>query len=202
MKLYISLGTNPRVVDFFLAQKGIEIDRVWVDIGKAENRQADFLAKNYLGQLPVLELDSGQCISQITAICEYLEELYPEPPLIGATPEERAETRMWLRRNDLLIVEPSVQAFKYSIALFYYQALTHCIPHGVEDLKIIVRQNLAQLNPQLEGKAYLCGERFTLADIQLYFFLEFARSNGQAIDSENTNILQWFDRVAQRLGVE
>lgn len=201
MKLYVSQGTNPRVVQLFLSLKGIQLETIPVDIGKGDNRQPDFLAKNYLGQLPVLELDSGQCISQITAICEYLEEIYPLPALIGTTPDERAETRMWLRRNDLLIIEPAVQAFRYSVALFYFQPLTHCIPDAVEDFKTIVQLNLAQLNPQLQNRTWLCGDRFTLADIQLCCFLAFAASNGQVIDPQNTAVVTWFDRAARELGL-
>ncbi len=204
MQLYTSQGTNPRVVRLFLAEKGIDIPTVWVDIAAGENRASGFLAKNPLGQLPVLELDGGQCISQTTAICEYLEELYPAPALIGETPEQRAETRMWLRRTDLLIAEPVAQAFKYSAGLFYYQGLMHCMPDAVEDFKIIARQNLAWLDDQLmntqvlEG-GWICGERFTLVDIQLFCVLDFAGRFDLAIDPGNRRLLQWFERARQRL---
>ena len=201
MRIYTSLGTNSRIVDLFLGYKSISIEKVWIDISIKENRQPDFLKKNPLGQLPVLELDNGQCISQITAICEYLEELFPEPPLIGGTPEERAVSRMWLRRNDLLIIEPLVQAFKYSIGLTYYQALIHCRPHAVDDLHTIAIQGLEQLSESLESRPWVCGDHFTLADIQLYCFLAFASNNHQVNIAINAHLASWFDSVNSQLNI-
>ena len=104
MKLYSSMGPNPAVVAMFLAEKGVEIPVEKVDLMGGENRQAPYVAKNPAGQLPCLELDDGSHLAEITAICEYLDEKYPSPPLIGTTPEERAETRMWTRRIDLGIM--------------------------------------------------------------------------------------------------
>ena len=93
MKLYNSIGPNPRVVRVFAAEKGLEIPLVEVDLMAAENRREPYLQKNAAGQLPALELDNGHCITEITAICEYLEDTHPAPPLIGSTPEEKAEAR-------------------------------------------------------------------------------------------------------------
>ena len=106
MKFYNSIGPNPRVVRMFAAEKGITLPTVEVDLMKAENRQAAYLAKNKAGQMPCLELDDGSTVSEITAICEYLEDVHPKPALIGASAKEKAETRMWTRRIDLNICEP------------------------------------------------------------------------------------------------
>ena len=89
MKLYSSMGPNPAVVAMFLAEKGVEIPVEKVDLMGGENRQAPYVAKNPAGQLPCLELDDGSHLAEITAICEYLDEKYPNPPLIGATPVDR-----------------------------------------------------------------------------------------------------------------
>ena len=97
MKLYNSIGPNPHAVRMFMAEKGIEIPLEDVDIVAGKNREPEYLAKNPQGTCPALELDDGTCVSEITAICEYLEELHPESPLLGTTPEERAEARMWAR---------------------------------------------------------------------------------------------------------
>jgi glutathione S-transferase len=105
MKLYDSVGPNPRVVRMFMAEKGIEMPKQTVDLRKGENRETEHLKRNPHGQMPTLELDNGNYLSEITAICEYLEEKHPNPPLIGTTPEERAECRMWTRRVDLNICE-------------------------------------------------------------------------------------------------
>jgi glutathione S-transferase len=110
MKLHNSIGPNPHVVRMFAAERGIDLDKVEVDILAAENRQEAYLAKNPAGQLPCLELDDGTVISEITAICEYLDETAGGEPLMGSTPEEKAVSRMWTRRIDLGICEPLANA--------------------------------------------------------------------------------------------
>src|ERR1700733_3681779 len=97
MKLYDSIGPNPRVVKMFMAEKGIDLPREKVDLMKGENRQPAYQSKNPAGQTPALELDDGRIVAEILVICEYLEEKHPTPVLIGSTPEERAVTRMWTR---------------------------------------------------------------------------------------------------------
>ena len=111
MKLYDSVGPNPRIVRMFMAEKDISIPKQTVDLRAGENRQAEHLKRNPHGQLPTLELDDGSYLSEITAICEYLEEKKPAPALIGSTPEERAECRMWTRRVDLNICEPLANGY-------------------------------------------------------------------------------------------
>ena len=114
MKLFSSIGPNPRVVRMFIAEKGIEIPVEPVDVMSGENRREPYLQKNPAGQLPCLELADGSRLSEITAICEYLDEKYPEPSLLGSTPEERAKTRMWVRRIDLNIPEPLANGFRFA----------------------------------------------------------------------------------------
>ena len=109
MKFYDSVGPNPRIVRMFMAEKGIEMPKQAIDLRKGENREAEHLKRNPHGQMPALELDDGSYLSEITAICEYLEEKKPSPPMIGSTPEERAECRMWTRRVDLNICENARQ---------------------------------------------------------------------------------------------
>ena len=111
MKLYNSVGPNPHVVRMFMAERGIEIPTEDIDIMVGANRQPDYLEKNPHGQSPALFLDDGSLITEITAICEYLDETNPGDSLIGSTPEERAQTRRWTRWVDLKIVEPMTTAF-------------------------------------------------------------------------------------------
>ena len=110
MKFYDSIGPNPRIVRMFMAEKGIEMPKQTVDLRGGENRAPEHLKRNPHGQMPALELDDGRFLSEITAICEYLEEKKPEPALIGHTAEQRAECRMWTRRVDLNICEPLANA--------------------------------------------------------------------------------------------
>lgn len=203
MKFHQSLGPNPRVVRMFIEEKGLNIDSVEVDIMSGENRQADYLKKNPTGGSPALETDEGQFITEITAVCEYLEELNPTPILIGATPLERAETRMWTRRIDLGIIEPLTNGFRYSEGLGLFESRLHCIPAAADDLKQTAQEQLAWLNGLMDGKDFIAGNRFTLADILLYAFIDFGRNVGQAYDrAELTNIAAWEDRVASRPSVE
>ena len=97
MKLYNSIGPNPQVVRTFMAERGVEIDMEEVDIMAGENRQAEYLKINPAGQLPALVLDDGAVLTEITVICEYLDETQPGPRLMGDTPETRAHIRSWTR---------------------------------------------------------------------------------------------------------
>ena len=198
MKLYDSVGPNPQVVRIFLAEKGMTVPTETVDIMAGANRQADYLAKNPAGGSPCLELDDGSFLSEITAICEYFEELQPEPALIGATAEERAETRMWTRRIDLNICEPLANGFRYSEGLPLFQDRIRCLPEAADGLKTIARERLEWLDGLIEGREFICGDRFTLADILLFAFLEFGGSVGQPLDPKCERLQAWYARVAAR----
>lgn len=198
MKLYTSVGPNPGVVAMFLAEKGVTLEQVNVDLMGGENRQAAHVARNPAGQTPALELDNGAYIAEITAICEYLDEKFPNPPLIGSTPEERAETRMWTRRIDLNILEPLTSGFRYAEGLPIFQSRVRCIPQAADDLKTLAQERLTWLDGLIAGKTWLAGDRFTLADIMLFVFLQFGTQVGQPINPANKNIVAWLDRVAAR----
>jgi glutathione S-transferase len=198
LKLHTSIGPNPRVVRMFLAEKGVELPLVPVDLLGGENRREPYLSKNPAGQLPCLELDDGRTLSEITAICEYLEEKHPTPPLIGTTPEERAETRMWVRRIDLNILEPLANGFRYAEGLPIFESRIHVIPQAADDLKAIAGEQLARLDGWMEGRTWIVGERFTLADVMLFAFLDFGSSVGQALDPKLERLNGWFGRVAAR----
>lgn len=202
MKLYTGIGPNPRVVSLFLAEKGVDVPRQTVDLMGGENRQEAHLQRNPAGQLPCLELDDGSHIAEITAICEYFEEKHPSPPLIGSTPEERATTRMWVRRIDLNIVEPLSNGFRFAEGLPIFKNRVHVIPHAADDLKAIVQENLVWLDGLIAGREFIAGDRYTLADIMLFAFLEFGRNVGQTVDPKLETLQGWFTRVAARPAVE
>ncbi len=198
MKLYNSIGPNPKTVRMFMAEKGIELPKVAVDLMGGENRREPYLSKNPSGQLPCLELDDGTVLAEITAICEYLDETFPGPSLIGATPEERAQTRMWTRRIDLNILEPLTNAFRFSDGLKLFQNRVHVIPQAADDLKQIAREKLAWLDGLMAGKTYVCGERLTLADVMLFAFLEFGARVGQPLDPGLKTLPAWYERMKAR----
>jgi glutathione S-transferase len=198
MKLYNSIGPNPRAVRMFMAEKGIEIPLVQVDLMAGENRREPYLQKNTAGQLPALELDNGHCVTEITAICEYLEDTNPSPPLIGSTPEEKAETRKWTRRVDLNVCEPLANGFRFSEGLPLFKSRIVTVPEAADGLKRIAQDRLTWLDGELAGKEFICGRRFTLADILLFAFLDFGAQVGQPLREENKNIAAWFVRMKER----
>jgi glutathione S-transferase len=198
MKFYNSIGPNPRVVRMFMAEKGIEIPREDVDLLKGDNRREPYLQKNSAGQMPALELDSGHCVTEITAICEYLEDIHPNPPLIGANPEQKAEARKWTRRIDLNICEPMANGFRFSQGLPLFKDRILTVPEAADGLKRMAQDRLKWLNGEMAGKDFVCGKRFTLADIMLYVFLDFGNTVGQPLNPEFANINAWFKRVAER----
>ena len=195
MKLYDSIGPNPHVVRMFLAELGIEIEKVEVDLMGGENRQEQHLNRNPSGQMPTLELDDGSFLAEITAICEYLDEMNGNTSLIGKTAEERAETKMWVRRIDLQIIEPLTNGFRYSEGYDLFKDRLHLIPQAADDLKEIAQERLQWLDGQLEGKEYVCGDRLTLADIMLYCFLNFGTTVGQPIDQKDKNIVSLHSKL-------
>jgi len=198
MKLFNSIGPNPRVVRMFIAEKGLNIPTETVDLMKGENRKEPYLKLNAFGQTPALELDNGSFLSEITAICEYLDEKFPNDTLIGKTAEERAETRMWTRRIDLNIIEPLTNGFRYAEGLGLFKDRIPTIPEAAPGLKKVAQHNLAWLDKQLEGKQFIVGGRFTIADILLYAFLDFASGVGQPVSADQKNVTAWFARVKAR----
>lgn len=194
MMLYDAAGPNPRVVRMFLLEKELELPTHVMVLGTGENRTPAHLARNPLGQVPVLETDDGSCISETTAICEYVEELHPEPPLVGRTPVERGEARMWIRRVDLLVCEPVM----YTLGFGPFGARRPTEPRAAEAMRAVVRENLSWLDGQLAGRSFLCGDRFSLADILLYSFLDYGISVGQGLEPEWTMLDGWYRRTGAR----
>lgn len=198
MKLINSIGPNPQVVRTFAAEKGIKLEMETIDIMKGENRQAPYLKKNPAGGSPCLELDNGMYLSEITAICEYLEDKFPAKPLIGSTPEEKAETRMWTRRIDLNICEPLANGFRYSEGHQMFKSRITTLPEAAEGLKRIAQEKITWLDGLIAGREFICGKRLTLADILLFAFLSFGTQVGQPLNEKNKNIKAWYDRMAAR----
>ena len=198
MQLYDSLGPNPRALRMYLAEKGISIPKKDVDLLGAENRKPPYTDRNPGGQLPALELDNGKCIGETVAIFEYLEEKHPTPSLIGATAEERAEARQWQRRIELQITEHLYNGFRYAEGAELFKTRMRILPEASAGLKSIVQDKLKWLDAQLEGKEYIAGNRFTVADIILYCALDFGGSVGQKIDPSQKNVNAWFKRVESR----
>lgn len=202
MKFYDSLGPNPRLVRMFMLEKGITVPAEQVDIMGGANRRAPYTDKNPAGQLPALELDNGLVLGETVAICEYLEDKNPNPPLIGRTPEEKAETRMWTRRIEHKIAGPLADGFRFAEGIAMFKDRMRTLPEAAAGLKAIAADGSAWLDGQLAGKQWICGDRFTLADIVLYNVLDFGAGVGQPRNPAHKNLAAWFERVGKRPSAE
>jgi glutathione S-transferase len=199
MKFYNSIGPNPRMVRMFMAEKGIEISKVDVDLLAGENRKEPYLGVNAAGQMPALELDDGTVVAEITAICEYLDEIKKDTPsLIGDSPAERANTRMWTRRIDLNIVEPGANGFRFSEGLKLFENRVRCIPEAADGLKATARDKLTWLDGLMGSKPFVGGNKLSMADIMLFVFLNFMGSVKQPLDPANKNLAAWYERMKAR----
>jgi glutathione S-transferase len=191
------VAPNPRRVRMFLAEKEIELKTVQVDIGGGENRRPEFLAMNPLGKVPVLELDDGRYVAESLAICEYFEELQPEPSLFGTDPVERATVRMWERRMELEVMRWMTGAFINS-SEFFKGRVTQ-VPAYADVCRELMLERLTWLDHELSARDHVAGERFSVADITLFCTLDFANMVGEQYDADRfPAVARWHHRVAAR----
>ena len=198
MRLLNSFGPNPRMVRMFILEKGISLESVEHDLMGGENRKGPYTDKNPSGQMPSLELDDGSVIAETTVICDYLEELHPEPALIGSDAKQRAEARMWDRRIEQKITENIYSGFRYAEGLGLFKDRMRCLPEAAEGFKAAAQDGLAWLDPLLEGKQYLCGDRLTVGDLVLYCCTDFAVGVGQPVPASLKNVNALLARVDAR----
>ena len=198
MQIYDAFGPNPRAMRMFLAEKGITIPKKDLDIMGAENRRAPYHDRNPGGQIPALELDNGKCIGETVAIFEYLEEKNPSPALIGASAEDRAETRQWQRRIELNITENIYNGFRYAEGYEMFKARMPVYPDAAASLKDLGQKRLEWLDKLMAGRDWIVPNRFTIADIILYCCLDFAAGVGQKIPASAPNVQAWFKRAGDR----
>ncbi|MEM9179509.1 MAG: glutathione S-transferase family protein [Pseudomonadota bacterium] len=198
MKLYNSIGPNPQVVRTFMAERGITLDLEEIDIMTGENRKADYLEVNPAGQLPALLLDDGTLLTEITVICEYLDETQPGSPMMGETPEARAQIRSWTRWADLNVCEPLTNGFRYAEGLPMFESRMRCIPEASDGLKACVQDKLTWLDGQMGDRPFLAGSDYSLADILLSTFLAFGEQVGQPLNRDLKTVSAWYDRCTSR----
>lgn len=198
MKLYdFKTGPNPRRVRIFLAEKGIEVPLVHVDIMKREQKAPDFLKKNPIGSIPVLELDDGTCISESVAICRYFEELQPEPPLFGRNPVEKAQIEMWLRRVELNFMVPVGMVWIHGHPLT--ARLLKQIPEAADQNRKRTQIGYRLLDAQLADTAFVAGDDYSVVDAVLLASLDFANGLvGVPYDETLTHLKRWHNTVSAR----
>ncbi len=200
MKLfYFPVAPNPTKVRVYLAEKrllerGVELDMVRVNLLDGENRKPDFLERNPQGKLPVLELDDGTNLTESLAIIEYLEERYPEPPMIGVTPEERAQVRSVERLADIGVLMPiarAVHATRSPVGLPPNPPLAEAALEALEG-------GLARLDARLANSPFLAGERVSIGDCTLWAALGFGSTFGIEASPQNENVSRWRQEFGER----
>ena len=204
MKFYdCKTAPSPRRVRIFVAEKGIEIDTVQVDLANGEQFSEAFRAINPDCVVPALQLDDGSSISEVLAICDYLEAKYPQPPLIGNTPEERARILMWntkIEQQGLLSVADAFRNFSKGLKdraqtgpVNYAQ-----IPELAERGRARVEQFFRRLNEQLAGSEYVALDSYSLADISALVAVDFAARVKLAIPDDAGHLQRWHASVSAR----
>ncbi|MBA4010892.1 MAG: glutathione S-transferase [Phenylobacterium sp.] len=198
MKLYGAPmpAPNPRRVRIFLAEKGVELPETPVNMMKREHKSAEFRAKNSMGQLPALELDDGTCISETVAICRYFEETHPEPPLFGRTAVEKALVDQWIRRVEFAVMMPVGNFWRHAHP--YTAALLTQFKDFGESNKETYQGAQKYLDRELEGREFLVGDSYTMADICLLSTVDFAEWIGLPVEDEFANLKAWRERVKAR----
>lgn len=189
---------NPRIVEMLILEKQLKIDIHYLDALGGENRKPEFLAKNPLGQLPALETDDGDIITEVSAIAEYFEELKPDPVLVGSTSVERAQARMWARRVDLMILSPMTMGFQNSIAKKFFEGRIKLYPEIGDSMIEKANDGLANLDGLMAGKSFLCGDRMSYGDIMLFCYLDFYRKVGQRVDPGLVHLTEFFNTMLER----
>jgi glutathione S-transferase len=171
MKFYDCVtAPSPRRVRIFLAEKGLTVPTVQVDLRNGEQFTPAFRALNPDCMVPVLELDSGAAITDIIAICRYFEELHPDPPLMGRSAEERAVIESWLRRIEWDGIYAAQEAFRNATPGLKGRALPgpvslEQIPALAERGRLRLRHFFAWLDARLADNEHVCGPHFTIADM-------------------------------------
>ena len=188
---------NPRRVRIFLAEKAVAYDTIEVSIAASEHQRPEFRQKNPLALLPVLELGDGRILRESMAICRYVEELYPEPNLLGADAWERAKIEQWNRHAELEILVPIAQVFRNTHA--FWNGRIKQSPEFGAIMRELVGSRFDWLEGELSERPYLAGDRFTVADITALCAIDFGRISDLRITAETyPRLAAWRARVTER----
>jgi len=198
MKLYDGgRAPNPRRVRIFLAEKGIAIPMVPVDIMALEQKTPEVRALNPMMRVPILELDDGTALSESVAICRYFEEVQPDPPLMGTDARDRAEVEMWNRRMEL-----NLGAAIGAVARHGNKGMATLepvqVPEWADFNRGLVPGLLSWLNDELAGREFIAGPRYTIADITALCMIDFMKVTKMPIGEANQHLLRWHRSVSER----
>ena len=205
MKLYQSASSpNSRRVRIFLAEKGLSIPFVTVDLGKGEQHSEAYRTINPRRVVPTLVLEDGTAIGEVPAICRYIEETNPEPALLGDTPKQKALVAMWERRAELEGFAAVMEAIRNSAPGLKGRAIAgphdyEQIPELAERSKLRVKNFFAAFDDRLGATPFVAGERFSVADITTLVTVDFAaKAINFSVPDENRSLKRWYDAISSR----
>jgi glutathione S-transferase len=198
MKLYDTpLAPNPRRVRWFMAEKGIEdVEIVTLNLFENQHKTPDYLAKAGLPNVPMLEMENGDCITESVAICRYLEAKYPEPNLFGRTPEEIGTIEMWLRRAEMMLATPMMMGVRHTHPAM--GALEAQVPVIGEHNLTGATRALKILDRRLAESEWIAADRLTIADIIAFVSLDFGRMIKFRLPEDLTHVARWADAMRAR----
>lgn len=188
---------NPRRVRVFLAEKGIEVPIVPVDMGAMEHRSEQVRSRNPLQGLPVLELDDGTILTETVAICRYFEEIQPAPPLFGEGAVGRALMEMWQRRVELELFMRVAHAFRHIHPAMKEWEVPQ-IPEWGEANKPKVTKFLHFLDGELANREFIAGDAYTIADITGLIAIDFMKPARIALPDDCAHVRRWYEAVSAR----
>jgi glutathione S-transferase len=188
---------NPRRVRVFLAEKGIEVPLVPVDMGALEHKSEQVTARNPLQRLPVLELDNGTILTESVAICRYFEELHPQPPLFGTGALGKALVEMWQRRMELTFMFAVQQAFRHLHPAMKDWEVPQ-VPEWGEANKPKALAFLDLLDGELAGRAFIAGDAYSIADITGLIAVDFMKPARIRLPESLSNVRRWYEAVSAR----
>jgi glutathione S-transferase len=189
-------GVNPRRVIIYLAEKGIDVPRIEINTVARDQKQPAFLALNPAGKIPVLELDDGRALSESAAIVEYLEEIHPEPPMLGTDPVRRAKVRALERISADLIARSQIWMMHYCS---YFAERVDQKPEVAAAMKPLVLELLNELEAHIGDAPFLAGEHVTIADCTLFALFQACRARlGVPIGADQPRLDAWYARFAER----
>jgi glutathione S-transferase len=205
LKLYHAAASpNSRRVRIFLAEKRISVPLAAVDLGKGEQHAELYRTINPRRVVPTLVLADGTAIGEVPAICRYLEETYPEPPLLGTTPKDKALVTMWERRAELEGFAAVMEAVRNAIPGLKGRAIAG--PHDYEQIPALIERSkrrvanfYADFDARLADTPFLAGDHFSAADITALVTVDFAtRALDMPIPAECGALKLWYDTIAAR----
>ena len=202
MKLYDGgRAPNPRRVRVFLAEKGIEVPQVEVDMGALGHKSDEVTARNPLQRLPILELDDGTVLTETVAICRYFEELHPEPALFGTGALGKAQVEMWQRRMELHLLMPVAHAFRHIHPAMKGWEVPQIAEWG-EANKTKATDFLRILDSHFADAEFAAGDAFSIADITGMIAIDFTKPARIELPEGLTHVRRWYAALKARPSAE